>query len=116
MGVHVNSAGGLLGGVMANTRPGLFSAMVMKVCCVVVWYGMVWCGVVWCGVVWCGVVWCGVVWCGLVWCGVVWCGIVWYGMVFYMVHPKHCKHHDYAVSCISRRLEAPTAYTSMSSV
>ena len=31
MGMHVNSAGGLLGGVMANTRPGLFSAMVMKV-------------------------------------------------------------------------------------
>lgn len=32
MGAHVNSAGGLLGGVMANVRPGLFSAMVMKVC------------------------------------------------------------------------------------
>lgn len=32
MGAHVNSAGGLLAGVMANVRPGLFSAMVMKVC------------------------------------------------------------------------------------
>ncbi len=32
MGAHVNSAGGLLAGVMANFRPGLFSAMVMKVC------------------------------------------------------------------------------------
>lgn len=31
MGAHVNSAGGLLGGVMLNTRPDLFSVMVMKV-------------------------------------------------------------------------------------
>lgn len=30
MGLHVSSAGGLLAGVMANTRPDLFSAMVMK--------------------------------------------------------------------------------------
>lgn len=28
----MSSAGGLLAGVMANVRPGLFSAMVMKVC------------------------------------------------------------------------------------